>query len=69
METPETAWKNCSACKKPIAFGAIHYLCSVSTCNRKRGARTFCSMDCFDAHVPGANHRSAWAEENVAPKS
>lgn len=24
-------WKNCNLCKEEIPFGAVHYLCSVST--------------------------------------
>lgn len=62
-----STWKLCSSCKKPIAHGSVYYLCSVSTCNRKRMPLCFCSVDCWDAHVPGARHRDAWAEENVAP--
>jgi histone H3/H4 len=28
----------------------------------------FCSVECWDAHVPMANHREAWAIENRSPK-
>src|SRR5215208_1487251 len=64
----ETApWKRCSTCKKPIGFSETWYACSVSTCNRKRIGLFFCSVPCFDSHVPGARHRDAWAEENRAP--
>jgi hypothetical protein len=27
----------------------------------------FCSVECFDGHVPGARHRDAWAEKNQSP--
>jgi histone H3/H4 len=27
----------------------------------------FCSLDCWQAHVPGARHRDAWATEERAP--
>jgi histone H3/H4 len=27
----------------------------------------FCSLDCWQAHVPGARHRDAWATEEHAP--
>ena len=65
---PET-WKHCSSCKKPIAYGAKHYICSVSTCQTTRFFPVFCSVNCWDAHVPIMNHRSsAWAEEAFAPK-
>lgn len=57
----------CSTCRAPIAFGARYFRCSVSTCNRPRTALYFCSVACWDAHVPGMRHRDAWAEEAVAP--
>ena len=60
-------WKRCSECKKPIALGALYWVCSVSTCNRKRTALRFCTVSCWDAHLPFANHREAWAEERTAP--
>ena len=65
-ETP-TFWKRCSNCKKEIGFQAAHYVCSVSTCNRPRTALAFCSIGCWDAHVPMIRHRDAWAEEAKAP--
>jgi hypothetical protein len=65
---PET-WRNCGSCKKPIPYGARYWICSVSTCNRARFQLVFCSMDCWDAHVPVMNHRDAWAEQKVAPAS
>jgi alkylhydroperoxidase family enzyme len=60
-------WKRCSSCKAEIPFGATYYLCSVSTCNRKRTGLTFCSVDCWDQHLPIARHRDAVAEEERAP--
>jgi len=62
-------FRRCSTCKAPIAYGAEYYTCSVSTCNQKRLALFFCSVPCWDAHVPGARHRDAWAEKQVAPRS
>ncbi|MFK7990230.1 MAG: hypothetical protein AB8I08_29690 [Sandaracinaceae bacterium] len=67
--TDDATWKNCSSCRKPIGFDTIHYLCSVSTCNRKRTAMFFCSVECWDAHDAGARHRSSWAEEKRSPKA
>lgn len=64
-ETQE--WKRCSSCKSPIGFGSVYYVCSVSTCNRKRGGFVFCSVDCWDEHVPMMRHRDAWAVEETAP--
>jgi len=60
-------WKRCSACKEPIGFGATYYVCSVSTCNRKRTGLRFCSVSCWEVHLPVARHREAWAEERRAP--
>ncbi len=60
-------FKHCSTCKKPIDFGADYFRCSVSTCNRKRMEMFFCSIPCWDAHVPEARHRDAWAEPARAP--
>jgi len=61
------AWRRCSACKTPIGLGAIHYVCSVSTCNRARTALVFCSVDCWEIHLPTERHRQAWAIEARAP--
>lgn len=68
METnSQSFWKKCSICKKPIAYSAKYYLCSVSTCKHPRKGFTFCSVDCWDAHLGYVNHRESWAEENKAP--
>lgn len=60
-------WKKCSSCKKSIAFGALYWVCNVSTCNRKRTGLAFCTVACWDAHQPMMNHRESWAEERSAP--
>jgi hypothetical protein len=60
-------WRRCSACKQDIALGAQHYVCSVSTCNRKRTGLVFCSVDCWEIHLPTERHREAWAVEARAP--
>ncbi len=65
-DTPQH-YKLCSECKRPIAFAAAYYRCSVSTCNRKRVGLFFCSVPCWDAHVPMMRHRDAWAEPTKAP--
>jgi len=57
----------CTTCKKPIAFGADYLQCSVSTCNRNKLAQFFCTLQCWDAHLPEARHRDAWAEPMKAP--
>lgn len=63
----DETWKPCSACKSPIGYGAAYYTCSVSTCNRKRTALHFCTVSCWEVHLPVARHREAWAEEQTAP--
>ncbi len=60
-------WKRCSTCKKPIAFASGYFTCNVSTCNRKGTDFAFCSVSCWDAHVPVLRHRDAWADEQQAP--
>jgi hypothetical protein len=62
-------WRRCSACKRAIAFGAAYQVCSVSTCNRERTGLAFCSVECWEVHLPSANHREAWAVERRAPAS
>lgn len=62
-------WRRCSACKNDIALGAVHWVCSVSTCNRKRTGLVFCSVDCWEVHLPTERHREAWAVEARAPKT
>jgi hypothetical protein len=60
-------FKQCSTCKKPIGFGAEYFQCSVSTCNRPRVGLFFCSVECWDAHLPMMRHREAWAERVHSP--
>ncbi|HVH06460.1 MAG TPA: hypothetical protein VNE71_10730 [Myxococcota bacterium] len=67
--TEPIPWRRCSACKKPIATGAVYWVCSVSTCNRERTALAFCTVECWEVHLPSANHREAWAVERKAPAS
>ena len=63
----DDSWRKCSACKKPIEYGATYFTCSVSTCNRKRTALHFCTVSCWEVHLPVARHREAWADEQTAP--
>ena len=60
-------YRLCSSCKRELIFGGRYYSCSVSTCNRAKDPLTFCSLPCFEAHVPVIRHREAWAEEQKAP--
>ena len=66
MPEPGT-WRRCSACKQPIALRATYWICNVSTCNRSRTALAFCSLTCWEVHLPEAHHREAWALERTAP--
>jgi hypothetical protein len=66
MET-NSGWARCSSCKGDIDFAQLYYVCSVSTCNRKGSDFRFCSVECWDAHVPVMRHRDAWAEERRSP--
>ncbi|MBP8806592.1 MAG: hypothetical protein KBI14_08215 [Kofleriaceae bacterium] len=61
------SWMVCSACRRDLNFGAIHWVCSVSTCNRSNTNYKFCSVACWDSHVATLRHRDAWAVEERAP--
>lgn len=60
-------WRKCSTCKKPIGFNSKYWVCNVSTCNTKRLGLAFCSVPCWDGHVPMVRHRDSWSIEKVAP--
>jgi hypothetical protein len=60
-------WKKCSICKKEIPFESEHYVCSVSTCNRKKTGLVFCCMSCFNEHLAFTRHRDAGAFSEKAP--
>ncbi|MCB0355615.1 MAG: hypothetical protein KDD40_01325, partial [Bdellovibrionales bacterium] len=62
-------WRKCSSCKSEIPYKNKYYVCSVSTCNGKRTGLVFCSIPCFERHLPGARHKDAYAVEEVAPAS
>lgn len=63
----ESFWRRCSSCKTEIGFEQAYWVCSVSTCNRKRTGMVFCSVRCWDTHLPTARHRDAWAVEERSP--
>lgn len=62
-----SSWRRCSSCKNPIAFGAQHWVCNVSTCTRPRTGFVFCTVSCWDAHLGVVRHRESWALERRAP--
>jgi hypothetical protein len=66
-EPRQDVWLLCSACRRGIPFGEIHWICSVSTCNRSRTRLVFCSVACWDSHLSTLRHREAWAVEERAP--
>ncbi len=60
-------FRRCNTCKNEIAYAADYYVCSVSTCHRKGTDFAFCTVECWEAHVPLFRHRDSWAEERSAP--
>jgi hypothetical protein len=63
-----STWRYCSSCRKEIAFEQIYWECSVSTCARvAKTGLFFCSVPCWEAHLPTMRHREAWAVEKRAP--
>src|SRR6185503_1964626 len=61
-------WRHCSSCRAAIGFEQIYWECSVSTCARvARTGLFFCSVSCWEAHLPTMRHREAWAVEKRAP--
>jgi histone H3/H4 len=66
MELPKF-WKNCSSCKKEIKFKEIYFECNVTTCQGKRTGLVFCTVFCWERHLPGAKHRDAYAIEKLSP--
>lgn len=64
------AWRNCSTCKSEIGWNSPYYVCSVSTCQGRVTNYVFCSVNCWDAHVPVERHRpeSSGAIERRSPR-
>lgn len=60
-------WRKCSSCKKEITLSTKYYECSVSTCTGQRTGYVFCSIPCWEVHLPGARHRNAGAVEKKSP--
>ena len=63
----QNLWRKCSSCKTAINLNSQYYVCSVSTCNNQRTGYVFCSVQCFESHLPGARHREAGAIEKRSP--
>ncbi len=64
-------WRKCSSCKRDILTNQAFYVCSVSTCQGRATNYAFCSVTCWDAHLPIERHRgsSAGAIERKAPST
>ncbi|MBX3022886.1 MAG: hypothetical protein KF799_14525 [Bdellovibrionales bacterium] len=69
MQSESSFWRKCSSCKKPIALNTRYYVCSVSTCNGQRTGYVFCSVPCWEVHLPGARHKDAAAIEMRSPST
>ena len=54
-------------CRKDIPYGADYYRCSVSTCNLGKVKLLFCSVKCWEDHLPTARHKKADYIEEKAP--
>lgn len=67
MTEIQNFWRKCSTCKKEIALNTKYYECSVSTCTGQRTGYVFCSIPCWEMHLPGAKHRDAGAIEKRSP--
>jgi len=62
------SWRLCSSCRNEIDFEQVYWECSVSTCARvAKTGLFFCSVSCWEAHLPTMRHREAWAVEKRAP--
>jgi hypothetical protein len=46
-------------CHGEIAREAAHVRCSVTSCNAGRMKLRFCSVRCWEKHIPTARHRQA----------
>jgi histone H3/H4 len=73
-ESPDTLsmsesnyWRKCSFCKVEIPYASGYYRCSVSSCNQRSTDYVFCSVHCFETHVPGARHKDAAAVHEKSP--
>ena len=49
----------CATCRKLIPPGTSAIRCTVASCNTGRMKLRFCSVSCWQKHVPTARHRKA----------
>lgn len=69
MDQIQNYWRKCSTCKKEISYKSKYYECNVSTCTGQRTGYVFCSVSCWEVHLPGAKHRNAGAVEKCSPST
>ncbi len=67
MAEATEGWRRCSSCKRWIPFQTLYWVCNVSTCSRRNTSFVFCSVECWEVHLPTMNHRESWAEERHSP--
>jgi len=53
-------------CAKEIRKGDTYTRCTVSACNSGRMKLVFCSVACWEKHLPIARHRKADHETQTA---
>ncbi|MFK7871819.1 MAG: hypothetical protein AB8C84_01430 [Oligoflexales bacterium] len=56
-------WKKCGPCGKEITHQTAYFACGTSSCQKS----AFCSLSCWNAHIPLMKHKDAWAEERISP--
>lgn len=56
----------CCMCAKEIHKGDTYYRCTVSACNSGRMKLVFCTVACWEKHLPIARHRKADYDEATA---
>jgi len=61
------SWRRCNTCKRDIGFDKAFHACSVTTCSTGRHQPAFCSVNCWNEHVPVMRHRDAWAIQRRSP--
>jgi len=49
----------CATCRKLIPLGTSAVRCTVASCNTGRLKLRFCSVVCWEKHIPTARHRKA----------
>ncbi|MCC6993324.1 MAG: hypothetical protein IT370_01725 [Deltaproteobacteria bacterium] len=68
IQDPQAGFGKCSMCRRKIELGQKYFRCSVTACNTGRVKLLFCTVACWDAHLPTARHRNAAAVEDVAKR-